>query len=264
MRRRILLATLALSLCAASAQAQARGTAGARAGAETSTSASAGGRESQLNLASGARLTAELQGTLDAEKARVGDRVVLKTTEAVRAGGETVLKKGARLHGRVADVRRRARGSAESSLTLVFDRLESGSLSAPVVVSIESVAGLTARGGGDDAGFGAEAGARGRASSGRQGGATGGGLLGGVTGAVGNTVGGVAGAAGDAVGTTTETVGGVARGTGSTLGQVRVTEAVGLSAEGGSTLTLVGGNLRLEKGTTFRLSLGESAGAGNN
>jgi hypothetical protein len=265
MRRNMLLAALALSVCAGTAQAQTRGTAGA----ETSTSASAAGRASQLNLAAGTRLTAELQGTLDVEKARVGERVVLKTTEAVKAGGETVLKKGARLVGHVAGVQKRVRGGAGSSLTLLFDRLESGSLSTPVVVTIDSVARVGARDGGDDAGFGAETSARGRASAGTrgpgaQGGAPAGGLLGGVTGAVGNTVGGVAGAAGDVVDATTETTAGAARGAGSTLGQVRITEAVGLSAEGGSTLTLAAGNLRLEKGTTFRLSLSESAGVGNN
>ncbi|HZI19019.1 MAG TPA: hypothetical protein VEY09_10535, partial [Pyrinomonadaceae bacterium] len=224
-----------------------------------------------LDLASGTRLTAELQGTLDAERARVGDKVVLKTTEVVRAGGGTVLKKGTRLLGHVADVQKRTRGAAGSSLTLVFDRLESGSLSAPVVLTIDSITRAGARGrAGDDSEFGAGASARGRTSTdvragGTQGGSSsGGGLLGGVTGAVGNTVGGVAGAAGDVAGTTTETVGGVARGAGSALGEVRVTEAVGLSAEGGSTLSLAAGNLRLEKGTTFRLSVSESAGVGNN
>ena len=67
------------------------------------------------------------------------------------------------------------------------------------------------------------------------------------------------GAAGDVVCSTTETVGGATRGLGSTLGQIRVTQSAGLSAEGGSTLSLTGGNLRLEKGTTFRLTVNESA-----
>ena len=40
-------------------------------------------------------------------------------------------------------------------------------------------------------------------------------------------------------------------------------QSSGLSAEGGSTLSLAAGNLRLEKGTTFRLTVQESARIGN-
>jgi len=258
MFRKFSAAALALAACAAGSYAQTQ--TGARASGDHSTSVSRQGR--QLNVASGTRLTGELQNTLDVSKARVGDRVVLKTTEAVKQNGETVVKKGAQLVGRVADVQKHARASANSSVTILFDRLQSGSLSTPISVTIDSItqAATRARAGSDDFGTDSSASGRasGRASSGGSAG-SGGGLLGGVTGAVGSTVGGVTGAAGDVLGTTTETVGGVARGAGSTLSRVQITQSAGLSAEGGSTLSLSGGNLRLEKGTTFRLTVRESA-----
>lgn len=253
MRRNFLAAALVLAALPAASLAQT----GARVSGDNSTSV-----DSQaLDVASGTRLAAELQGALDVSKARVGDRVLLKTTEAVKSGGRTVLKKGSTLVGHVSDVQRRARGSAVSSLTVIFDRLESGSLSTPVSATIDSITHASARARVNDEEVGADArtssGARASGNS-----SSGGGLLGGVTGAVGNTVGGVTGAAGDVVGSTTETVGGVARGAGDTLGRVQITQSAGLSADAGTTLSLAGDNLRLEKGTTFRLTLNESARVG--
>jgi hypothetical protein len=253
MRRNISAAALALAACASVSFARTQIDTRASASAQHSTSVARDGN--QLDIASGTRLTGELQSALDVSKARVGDRVVLKTTEAVKQNGQTVLKKGSQLVGRVTDVRRRAKGGAESSVTVLFDTLQSGSLTSPVSLTIDSVARVAARAHAGDEEIGAESGTRASA----RGGSSGGGLLGGTAGAVGNTVGGVAGAAGDVVGSTAETVGGAARGVGSTLGQVRVTQSAGLTAEGGSTLSLNGGDLRLEKGTTFRLTVNESA-----
>ena len=248
MRRNFLLAVMALTACAGLTHAQ---TGGAGVRAEQETSASRAGRG--LDIASGTRLTAQLQSTLDVRRARVGDEVVLKTTEAVRVGGETVVRKGAKLFGRVAAVERHARGGAESSVTLLFDRLESGSLKTPISVTVDSVTRAGARARASDEDLGAGASASGRAQGGAS--AGGGGLLGGVTGAVGQTVGGVTNAAGGVLGSTTETVNSTTR----ALGQVRVSQSLGATAEGGSTLSLAGDNLRLEKGTTFRLTVQESA-----
>ena len=251
MRRNIPAAALALAACAAVSFAQTQTDTRAAAGAQHSTSVGRDG--GQLDLATGTRLTGELQSALDVSRARVGDRVVLKTTEALKQNGRTVLKKGAQLVGRVTDVQRRARGGAESSVTVHFDTVQSGSLASPVSLTIDSVTRAAAHARAGDEEVGAESGARASSrTSSSSGGSSGGGLLGGTVGAVGNTVGGVAGAAGDVVGSTAETVG-------STLGRVRVTQSAGLSAEGGSTLSLAGGDLRLEKGTTFRLTVNESA-----
>jgi hypothetical protein len=256
MRRNFLAAALVLAALPAAPLAQTG--AGGRASVDNSTSVNS----QALDIASGTRLAAELQGALDVSKARVGDRVLLKTTEAVKSGGRTVLKKGSTLVGHVSDVRRRARGSAVSSLTVIFDRLESGSLSTPVSATIDSItrASARARAGDDEVGADARTSSSARTSGNSS---SSGGLLGGVTGAVGNTVGGVTGAAGDVLGSTTDAVGGVARGAGDTLGRVQITQSAGLSADAGTTLSLAGDNLRLEKGTTFRLTLNESARVGN-
>ncbi|HEV7892525.1 MAG TPA: hypothetical protein VGP08_18070 [Pyrinomonadaceae bacterium] len=259
MRRNFLAAALVLAALPAASLAQTG--AGARASGDNSTSVNS----QALDIASGTRLAAELQGALDVSKARVGDRVLLKTTEAVKSGGRTVLKKGSTLVGHVSDVRRRARGSAVSSLTVIFDRLESGSLSTPVSATIDSItrASARARANDDEVGADARTSSSARTSGGSSSSGSSGGLLGGVTGAVGNTVGGVTGAAGDVLGSTTDAVGGVARGAGDTLGRVQITQSASLSADAGTTLSLAGDNLRLEKGTTFRLTLNESARVGN-
>jgi hypothetical protein len=162
------------------------------------------------------------------------------------------LKKGATLVGHVSDVQRRARGSAVSSLTVIFDRLESGPLSTPVSATIDSITQASARARAGEDEPGADARARGNSGARTSGSTSSGGLLGGVTDAVGNTVGGVAGAAGDVVGSTTDA-----------LGRVRITQSASLSADAGTTLSLAGGNLRIEKGTTFHLTLDESARLGN-
>jgi hypothetical protein len=258
MRRNFLAAALVLAAFPAASLAQA----GAAASADNSTSVN--GKIQHLDIASGTRVAAELQGALDASKARVGDRVILKTTEALKSGGRTVLKKGASLVGHVSDVERRARGGAVSSLTIIFDRLESGSLSAPISATVDSITQSSARVRANDDEVGADARTRSTTSARTSGGSSSsGGLLGGVTGAVGNTVGGAAGAAGDVLGSTTETVGGAARGVGDTLGRVRITQSANLSADAGTTLSLAGGNLRLEKGTAFHLTLNESARVGD-
>jgi hypothetical protein len=260
MHRSFLAAALALAACASAAFAQTQGTTRTRAGVDASTSASAQGRH--LDIASGTHLTAELQDALDVSRARVGDRVLLKTTEDIKSNGQTVVKKGSRLVGHVADVQRRAKGSAASSVTVLFDRLESGSLSSPISATIDSITQGSARAHADNQDIGADAGASSRTTARTSSGSSssaGGGLLG----PVGNTVGGVTGAvtntAGDVVGTGVDTVGGVTRGVGQTLGQIQITQSASADASGGSTLSLNGGNLRLEKGTAFHLTVNESA-----
>ena len=82
------------------------------------TSASKQGQ--QVQLQSGTQLAAQLENSLDARRAKPGDRVILKTVSAVKQNGETVVPKGARLIGHVTDVqqqqRRRANRTLASSL----------------------------------------------------------------------------------------------------------------------------------------------------
>jgi hypothetical protein len=259
--KKILLTLSLVITCAAFISAQNGSTSTSARGSSSSTVTEQG---RQLDIQSGTTLAAQLENSLDVRKAKVGDRVVLRTTEAIQANGQTVIKKGARLVGRVTDVQQRAKSGGESHVGLLFDQLENGSTTMPLTAVVTSVIQARAVSPAGDDMLGAEG--RGQASAGtrssRSSSAGGGGLLGGVTNTVGGvlnstteTATGVVSATGDTVGSATSTVG-------STVGGIRVSESTTASAEGGSTLSLTGDNLRLEKGTMFRLRLDQAGSAG--
>ncbi len=170
--------------------AETRGTANA----SNTTSASKQGR--QVNLQSGTQLNAQLENTLDARHAKTGDRVVMKTTQAIKQDGQVVVPKGSRLLGHVTDVQQQTKSDNESVIGISFDRLQNGSMNVPIAATIVSITQAHARtqSPASDDMFGSQTmtssstGSSPRSSttagSGQRGG---GGLLGGV----GNTVGGV-------------------------------------------------------------------------
>ena len=274
MKRILLLVTLSLATAAAAAAQTHRTHSTTAVNSDTSAQASARQGEHAAELAAGTHLAAQLQQTLDVRKSHVGDEVVLKTTQAIKQNGHTVVNKGARLVGHVTDVQQRAQGNAESRISLLFDRLESGSLSTPISATITSVtqaAAHTSVADDDlmsDTSAGTTTTARGGASSSGGGGllggvgSTAGGVVGGVTTTAGNVVNTTTQATGEVVSSTTGAVGGTTRGVGQTVRGLRISQSAGASAEGGSTLALTGGNLRLEKNTTFMLTLNESANVG--
>jgi hypothetical protein len=262
MRKLILTIMLVIiSACAAMAQTQTTTSAGADA-----SSASSVRRDGKtLNIASGTRLAAQLQNTLDVRKAKVGDTVVLKTTEAIKENGRTVVNKGARLVGRVTEVQQRTRGEGESRVSLLFDRLESGSLVAPINATITSITQLNAgarRSDDDQMMTDTRSTTSARSNTSQPQRSNNGGLVGGVTGAVGSVVGSTTDTVGGAVGGTTQTVGNTAGNVTRNVGGIRISQSASASADGGTTLSLAGDNLRLEKGTTFRLTLNEAANVG--
>lgn len=240
MNRLILSLTLIIA-CGALVFAQ---TQKSRASADASSSTSVSKNGDALNIESGTRLSAQLQSTLDARRAKVGDRVVLKTTEAIKANGRTVVNKGALLLGHVTEVQQRSKDTAQSRIGLVFDTLEKGTLQMPISATITSITRAQTQSGSalDDDPFGTDASGRSTSSSRGSQRQSGGGLLG--------TVGGV-------VDTTTQTAGNV-------VGGIRISQSTGASAEGGSILSLNGGDLRLEKSTTFHLTLNSSASVNDN
>ena len=64
-------------------------------------------------------MTGELEGKLDSRTAKVGDRVVLKTTEKVLTADGTVIPRGTRLVGHITQVQPRdscPRGIAQMAL----------------------------------------------------------------------------------------------------------------------------------------------------
>src|ERR1041385_2631916 len=134
--KRFLFATALIVALAVTGLAQKTKTqANANAGSETS--AQAKGR--QINLQSATQIAAQLQGTLDAKHAKVGDRVVLKHTEAVKENGQVIVPKGAELIGHVTDVQQQTKSSGESHIGLLFDQLRSGSSQIPITASIISI-----------------------------------------------------------------------------------------------------------------------------
>lgn len=230
--------------------------------ATNSTSATAKGKA--INLESGTNLAAQLQSALDVRKAKVGDQVVLKTTEAIKSQGRIVVNKGARLIGHVTSVTQKSKSNGESSLSLLFDRLESGSLNVPITATITSIARAVTHADANDTGLMSDTGAQSTntaRTSPRQSSGNGGGLLGGVTGTVGGVVNSTTQTAGSVVGGTTDAVGNTVGNVTQTAGGIRISESSDTSVDGGSTLSFTGNNLHLEKGTTFNLRLSQAASA---
>jgi hypothetical protein len=266
MKRSILALSLSLA-CTMIAYAQKADTRATGQGSnQTSTTISQATR--RVNLESGTHLSGELQNTIDVRRAKVGDQVVLKTTQAIKSQGHTVVGKGAQLLGHVTEVSLKTKGNGESQIGILFDRLERGSLELPIIATISSITSgrASARSSNDDLFDGsANSSARSTSSASSSSGSNGG-LLGGAvnstTSTVGNVVGSTTAAVGSTVDSTTNVVGNTATGVGSSLGRIQISESSATSAEGGSLLSLQGGNLRLEKGTTFNLLVTQSANAG--
>jgi len=267
--KRILLLVLAVSVSATVALAQKTKTSGSSS-AGNETSAARQGR--QVNLASNTALAAQLENSLDARRAQVGDQVVLKTTQALKQAGEVIVPKGTKLIGHVTDVQQHSKANGESHIGVVFDRLQKGALDMPITASIVSITQARSQTRALDSSLESDrmTSSNSRTTTTRSsGGSQGGGLLGGA----GNTVGGVVNATtstvGNVAGTTTNAVGSTVGATANTAGDLtgslkglQITQASSASAEGGSTLSLNTGNLRLESGTTFNLLVSNSTRAG--
>lgn len=274
MKKLLLAISLAIAVAglALGQKAESRGSASAN----SDTSVKKQGR--QIDLQSGTQLSAQLENTLDARHAKPGDRVVLKTVQSVKQNGQVIVPKGAQLIGHVTDVHQQTKSNAESSIGVVIDRLRSGSTEIPITASILSITQARSRAQASnndlfESDTMAQSSSSARSSTSSQ--RSGGGLLGGVGNTVGgvvntttSTVGNVAGsttnAVGNTVGTTTSAAGST---TGNLTGAVKglqITQSTDASAQGGSTLSLTGRNLRLESGSTFNLAVSSSTNAGNN
>jgi hypothetical protein len=226
-----------------------------------------------VTLASGTQLSGQLQKSLDVSKAKVGDEVVLKTKKSIKQNGEVVVAKGSSLIGRVTEVQKRTKDNSASKIGILFDRLEQGGNSLPISAAIMSV--VQARShvqSGDDLFADTSASSSTRTST--TGSGSGGGLLGGVGNTVGGvvntttqTVGGVANTATQTVGGVTDTagrtVGSTTQAVGGTLRGLQISQSADASASGASTLSLTGGNLKLEKGTTFNVRVTEMTTLGS-
>lgn len=295
--KRMYLAIFAGVLLAMTATAQTQSGAGAQASSQTAvgaagTQATAGGATStsaqsngsSATIADGTEINAALSAPVDSKKAKPGDPVTARTTEAVKSQGKTIVPKGAKLVGHVTQASARGRGDAESALGIAFDKaiLKNGG---EVVLngSIQALASgdATASGTGSDLDSIADAGASGggRVASGGRGalggvGATAGGAVGGVT----NTAGSATNTVGSATNSTARTTAGVAGATNNAangvMGGVTATgqlasnsrgvfglnglnlNAAGSNGTEGSVITSSGKNVHLDSGTRMLVVAG--------
>jgi len=72
----------------------------------------------------GTTLNAVLSDTVDARKSKPGDTVKAKTSEDLKAGGQVVIPRGAKLIGHVTEAQLSARSDTPARLGLVFDRAD--------------------------------------------------------------------------------------------------------------------------------------------
>jgi hypothetical protein len=143
----LLFLTAAITL---GAQSQTNTQVDAQAGAQVSTQGSSVGASTAesaksdqggSSLSSGTTFNAALTAPVDSKKAKAGDRVSARATEAVKSEGKVVLPKGTKLLGHVTQASARAKGDAESSLAITFDRaILKGGQEVPLSVAIQALA----------------------------------------------------------------------------------------------------------------------------
>ena len=89
--------------------------------AQSASVAPAGLPSKDLAIA-GSTIQAELTRPIDARKNKMGDEVVLKTTQDVNWNGHIVLPKGSKLIGHLTELKVRSKDHGTSELRIAFDR----------------------------------------------------------------------------------------------------------------------------------------------
>jgi hypothetical protein len=184
-------------------------------------SAAAKGQSAQSSLAAGTAVNAELDKSLDSKKAKVGDAVTARTTEAVKEEGKVVLPKGTKLMGHVTRASARGKGDSDSTLGVQFDRAElKGGQEMVVQLALQALAapaGVAPIGGDDLQGMGSTGGSASASGANRGGvGAPVGGAVSGAASTAARTTGNAAGAANSTVNSTTSAAAGEAGSVGAT------------------------------------------------
>jgi len=215
-------------------------------------------KQARPSASANSNLQAQLQNTLDAKNAHVGDEVILKTTQSTTIDGLKI-PKGTRLIGRVTDVQQRAKNGAASRLGLLFDQIENRGQTTPITASIVSIINTSTAANIDepvDMGLSGSTSSRTTSSSG----GSGGGLLGGVTNTVGSVVNSTSQTVGGVTDSAVQTVGGTTQTVGRTVNGLQISTSASGSAQSSTTLSSPNNNVRLEKGITFGLNVQKSAG----
>jgi hypothetical protein len=140
-RTGVLFAGTFFLVCGAVAQAPAQSQPQSSAKSAEQTSTQAQNEQTNAALAGGWTINAELTSSIDAKKAKQGDIVTAKTTEAIKANGKTILPSGTKLVGQLTQVSARAKGDPQSALGIAFDKaiLKNGE-EVPLNVTIQALA----------------------------------------------------------------------------------------------------------------------------
>lgn len=238
---------------------------GATGFAQTASNSGAASAVSTNNVAlrSDVTITGELQGSLSAEKAKVGDEIILKTTKAVNENGRTVIKKGSRLLGRVTHVKQKTKERNGSEIGIVFDRVKQGDQTAPVTLSILSIARVESQSRTVDDTFAISSSRPSTVGTSTQ-------SIGnrGLVGTTTTTAAGLPNTVRDTSGTVLDTSG---RRTGSATGVVetnirglQINQSVDATMNGSTTLGMNSGNMKLESGTIFTVTIAANSNGSSN
>jgi hypothetical protein len=171
-------------------------------------------------------VSGELEGKLDSKTAKVGDRVVLKTTEKMQTSDGTVIPKGSRLVGHVALVQAYDNEHANAQMGIVFDRAELKNGQSVAIYTLlrgvsPSASAMAMRSANSEDSFGAPMGGMGSMSGGGQaiGGGRSGSGGGGILGGTGRTVSNAGDLAGGTLDRTAATTSSVSENAGAGLDQ---------------------------------------------
>jgi hypothetical protein len=252
--------------------------ASASSAAQAMSSAAAGAKGQSADVREGTKISAALASTLDARKAKPGDKVTTRVTKNVKQHGHVVIHKGDSLLGYITQVHAGVSGKQGSSVAVAFNRLVQGKSTTQLNAVLTSILSVP---GGDQGGMMPMESPMPEPVVASSGGGRGGqgGLLGGVGSTVGSTVDSTVGAAGSVAGAAGQTLGGVGGSVGaetqSSLGnssalnlstpvrQVHIESQSSADQSTGmnSVLSTRKGDLRLESGTRmqFRVEGGTHA-----
>ncbi|MGH9413534.1 MAG: hypothetical protein ACRD0Y_07310 [Terriglobales bacterium] len=104
--------------------------------------------QTNSGLAAGTKVDARLQSRLNAQNAKVGDKVSAVTTSAVKEHGKVVLPKGTQLRGRVTSVVAAQNSHSPSRIGILFDQATTArGQTMPVHLAVASVTHMAAAGG---------------------------------------------------------------------------------------------------------------------
>ncbi len=237
--------------------------------ATQSASASASGQPAKVSVASAGTLDAVLTHGIDARHVKEGQEVTAKTTSALKTAEGIEIPKGSKLIGHVTSAKARAKGDAESSLAMVFDKavLKDGrelplhaiiqGMSAPVSPAISDETYGNANASAGPMGVPQSAGRGGTQATRNTGGMVGAatGTVNNTVGAVGNTASGVASQAGQTVGGIGANAAGTVNSTASAVVGLPGMTLTSQSSHGteASVITSSGKDVKLDSGTQLVL-----------